>query len=600
MPSKERCDGIRRRRRNRHNVDDRLAPYGEGLNRRLKSHSRRCSSAGLADWQAVVVMVPSSQPSSRTSAGIDAPVAMRVVTWMCAAGLVAAQLATVLASSRTTWFGGLCVSIVLFGCLAVSRSLLIRQDHEANPEEEHRPGITNPSTFRSWNWFTLSAMTLLLFVGLLKAPHRSDDVYAYGAYGRIVSEHSASPYATRPAAFPGDPVINRMAKGWRNTRSVYGPAFTAWSAVGMRVAGTSEWIERLWFQALAALATGCSALLLKRMSPAHWWLFALNPVTLIAVAHEGHNDALVGLGILSALWFLTRASAAASARSRWIHGAIGSMVFAASIKITAILAVPALAVWILRHVGWKRAAQISAPWVFVSGGLFAATGGPVAFDAFRGLRTFRSTTSIWHLHWIRELTDRADGKPGVLALTFPAAALAMAGLFMLAGPNSAPLRVPPVSPLPTGKPDRGLLVLRRSWQSWQSGRVSDSSQAFDSNDHLDHIDTHTYGFSHLVARALLPLIVFISLGLYILPWYWGWLLAPAILLPSKLRNVVLFSAAAHTVAYGAGTQLYDNFATVLSIARFVTPLALVVVLAIAVFVVWQSQVQKSSSSPVAQ
>jgi hypothetical protein len=399
-------------------------------------------------------------------------------------------------------------------------------------------------------------------------------VYAYGAYGRIVSEHSVSPYATRPAAFPDDPVINRMAKGWRTTRSVYGPAFTVLSAVGMRVAGTSELIERLWFQALAAIATGCSALLLKRMSPANWWLFALNPVTLIAVAHEGHNDALVGLGILSALWFLSRSSVDATTGSLGIHCAIGSLVFAASIKITAILAVPALAIWMVGRFGWKRSARIGVPWVLVCGGLFAATGGPVAFGAFRGLRTFRSTTSLWHLHWIRELTDRADGKPGVLALTVPAIALAATGHLILWRSWTS-----------DRSPDSGHI-----WRNPDSGHIwrrPDSRQFFtglrsEQAGRQERVRSYPYDLAGLVTRTVLPLIVFIALGLYILPWYWGWLLAPAILLPGKIRTTVGFSSAAHTLAYGAGTQLHDTFATVLTTARLVTPLAFVVVVACAV------------------
>jgi hypothetical protein len=538
-----------------------------------------------------------------------------VVSWALAGALVVTQLATVLASSPTTWFGWLFVSLALFGCLAVSRSLASRHNARDNPEAkfeakfEAKPAaahhaqpevrspdsgqilrspnsghiLGSPSTQRSWNWFTLAAMALLLFVGLLKAPHRSNDVYAYGAYGRIVSEHSVSPYTTRPAAFPEDPVIDRMAKGWRTTRSVYGPAFTLLSAVGMRVAGTSELIERLWFQALAAIATGCSALLLKRLSPANWWLFALNPATLIVVAHEGHNDALVGLGILSALWFLSRSSVDATTGSLGIHGAIGSLVFAASIKITAILAVPALAIWIVRRLGWKRSARIGVPWVLVCGGLFAATGGPVAFDAFRGLRTFRSTTSLWHLHWIRELTDRADGKPGLLALTVPAIALAATGLLVLwrswtsdRSPDSGHILKSPDSGHILKSPDSGHIWRRPDSQQFLKSPTSEQAGR------QERVRSYPYDLAGLVTRTVLPLIVFIALGLYILPWYWGWLLAPAILLPGKIRTTVGFSSAAHTLAYGAGTQLHDTFATVLTTARLVTPLAFVVVVACAV------------------
>jgi hypothetical protein len=520
-------------------------------------------------------MVAPSQPTSTTRAVRIVPTPWSVVSWAFAGSLVVAQVATMLAGTRTTWFGWLCVSLALFGCLVISRSIVSRHNSEAksetkpeaSPDARHHTQpevqspdsgqiLRSPSTPRSWNRFTLAAMALLLFVGLLKAPHRSNDVYAYGAYGRIVSEHSVSPYTTRPAAFPDDPVVNRMAKGWRTTRSVYGPAFTVLSAVGMRVAGTSELIERLWFQALAAIATGCSALLLKRISPASWWLFALNPVALIVVAHEGHNDALVGLGILSALWFLSRSSGKAPASSLDIHGAIGSLVFAASIKITAILAVPALAVWIVRRLGWKGATRNGMPWVLVGAGLFAATGGPVAFEAFRGLRTFRSTTSLWHLHWIRELTDRADGKPGLLALTVPAIALAATGLLIL-------------------------------WRSWTSDRSPDSGKILKSPKSEQagkqgQVRSYPNDLTGLAARTVLPLIVFITLGLYILPWYWGWLLAPAILVPSKIRTTVGFSSAAHSVAYGAGTQLHDTYATVLTTARLVTPLAFVVVVAGAV------------------
>lgn len=97
-----------------------------------------------------------------------------------------------------------------------------------------------------------------------------------------------------------------------------------------------------------------------------------------------------------------------------------------------------------------------------------------------------------------------------------------------------------------------------------------------------------------MAVTVLPLIVFITLGLYVLPWYWGWLLAPAVLLPGKLRKMVLISAAMHTLAYGAGTLLRENFATVLTIARFISPLAFAVVLVSAVVVVARSQLQSTA------
>jgi hypothetical protein len=496
----------------------------------------------------------------------DLPV-WRIVSWMVAMGLVITQGATVFADSKTAWFARLCVSILLFGILACVRTFEARRHRRGSIGS----GALDPeSVDHCWNWFTLGAMTLILVAGLVKAPHRSNDVYAYGAYGRLVSEHSVSPYTTRPSAFPNDPVIARMAPGWRNTRSVYGPAFTAVSAIGMRVAGTSALAERLWFQTLAAAATACSALILKRMSPRHWWLFALNPVSLVAVAHDGHNDALMGLGILSALWFLHQAHGNPQKRSRFIHWAAASLVFAASIKITAILAVPALTVWIIGQFGWKRATRIAAPWAVVCVGLFAATGGPTAFAAFRGLRTFRSTTSLWHLDLVRRLTDRAGGKPGVLALTIPAAALLTTGLLVLVRSWSDLRARQQTQKFQTFE------QLKAEEDAHAAGDVKTPDAGWQASHQQNPGDTHTYDIRILASMTLLPLVVFIALGLYTLPWYWGWLLAPAMLLPVKFRATVMFAAATHTMAYGTGTLLHGRFATVLQIARFGTPLGFVV------------------------
>ena len=490
-------------------------------------------------------LVPSSREPMRLAA-----FAVKVSIALFTVGLVTAQIATVWADSKTEWFERLVISVACFAGLAGVK-LLAKHMH------------TEPVAQREWDWLTIGAMLLILIAGLVKAPHRSNDVYAYGAYGRLVSEHSSSPYITRPSAFPNDPVIARMAPGWRNTRSVYGPLFTAISAIGMRVAGTSAVRERLWFQVLATIATALSALMLKRLSPNNWWLFALNPVTLVVVAHEGHNDAFIGLGVLSALWFIrsgftSRANTegerpaparSTRARSPWAaHGAIGSLVLAASIKITVILAAPAVVMWLLLRFGWKRSLRIGAPWIISSVALFAAMGGTAAFGAFRGLRTFRSTTSLWNLHVVRELTDTAANEPGVLALSVPALALGL----------------------------MGFAVLWRTWKTFGSVMPAQDHRRTES---ISHVVRNPC----FVSLLLSPLLIFITLGLYVLPWYWGWLLAPAVLLPPRFRTIVFVAAAAHTVSYGAGTVLHGTSATMFQISRFLAPLVFVVAIGYSVF-----------------
>jgi hypothetical protein len=550
------------------------------------------------------------KPETRTNRAKCFVIWAQIVAWLCGVSLVGVEVASVMAASKTLWFERMSVAVALFGALSLTKLLVSRGQRDSAKDSAAAFAIPPD---RLWNRFVLAGMILVLLVGLLKAPHRSNDVFAYGAYGRMVSEYSVSPYALRPSAFPLDPVITRMDPGWRDTRSVYGPVFTGVSALGMRVAGTSALRERLWFQILTALATGLSALLLKRMSPKHWWLFALNPVALIAVAHEGHNDALVGLGILSALWFVERnflrkdclqrefprrrriqgpslgrqdvqqgvlrRTAKAIQRHPWfvhgssyegmkkrsiyVHGVLGTLVLAASIKITAILAAPALLMWILRHESQRRVARIGAGWIVVCGLLFAATGGPSAFAAFRGLRLFRSTTSLWHLDFVRRLTDTPGGKPGALALTLPAVALFAIGLLIV----RYTFRLWPPSNTSAPANHAG---------SEHSKNSKDSRDSRDSRDSEVNRQTYFHELSLLAIFTLLPLVTFIASGLYVLPWYWGWLLAPAVLLTRKFRAAVVVAAAMHTLAYGAGTTLHGTFATVFEIARIVSPMVFAV------------------------
>src|SRR5439155_743319 len=76
----------------------------------------------------------------------------------------------------------------------------------------------------------LSAVVLVgltsIAIVLLPPVLLSRDVYSYAAYGRISALHGGNPYVTAPSALPGDPFTPVISPAWRNTRSVYGPAFS--------------------------------------------------------------------------------------------------------------------------------------------------------------------------------------------------------------------------------------------------------------------------------------------------------------------------------------------------------------------------------------
>jgi alpha-1,6-mannosyltransferase len=78
------------------------------------------------------------------------------------------------------------------------------------------------------------------------------------------------------------------------------------------------------------------------------WLW--NPLLLISTALGAHNDVLMLAFTLLALLL--------SQRERWLLGLI-ALGLAAHVKLTALLLLPALGVWLVRRAGWRRALAVS-------------------------------------------------------------------------------------------------------------------------------------------------------------------------------------------------------------------------------------------------
>ena len=108
---------------------------------------------------------------------------------------------------------------------------------------------------------------------------------------------------------------------------------------------------------------------------------------MISVVNGGHNDALVGLGILLATLLVT---------TRRLALAGTALGVAALIKVTALLAFPALAVWAAWRLGRHAAARFSAA-VGLVFGLGYVAAGPGAFAALSGNRRLMSRASPWQI-----------------------------------------------------------------------------------------------------------------------------------------------------------------------------------------------------------
>ena len=162
----------------------------------------------------------------------------------------------------------------------------------------------------------------------------SSDAWTYWDYGRIAAVDDGNPYRNAPEDFPRDPAYPRVGAAWRDTTSVYGPAFTLASEPLGRVAGASEDAAAWIYKALAALAllvaTALAALLSSRRAFAVAFV-GWNPLLALHFAGGGHNDTWMAALVLAAL-------ALGTVGRRQLAGAAWAL--AALVKWTALVFLP--------------------------------------------------------------------------------------------------------------------------------------------------------------------------------------------------------------------------------------------------------------------
>jgi hypothetical protein len=247
--------------------------------------------------------------------------------------------------------------------------------------------VLSPSSLRRRTVLGLGGVLLLLAVA--QPPTGSHDVWSYAMYGRIAAQHGANPYVHPPDQFPTDPIFARVDQHWRNTRSVYGPLFTAWSAEVARLAGASALRLRLGFQLIAAAAVGVGALVLDRRTrgdPRVLALVLLNPLVVCSVVNDAHVDGVVGVLVLAAVLL--------AERSR--HGATGVLMgLALLVKAIALVPAGALGLWLLAARRFRPAARYAVAVLVVAGIGYVAGGGGTALRPLAASSDQLTRASVW-------------------------------------------------------------------------------------------------------------------------------------------------------------------------------------------------------------
>jgi hypothetical protein len=131
-----------------------------------------------------------------------------------------------------------------------------------------------------------------------------------------------------PSEFPDDPAYDDAGAAWRDTTSVYGPAFSLLSEGVALAVGESEDAAAWIFKALAAAGMIACTLLAARLAREAALAAALvgwNPLFAIHFAGGGHNDAPMIALVLAALALATAgrrqwagAAWALSALVKWV------------------------------------------------------------------------------------------------------------------------------------------------------------------------------------------------------------------------------------------------------------------------------------------
>jgi hypothetical protein len=235
----------------------------------------------------------------------------------------------------------------------------------------------------------LVAVAMVAMIAVAVPHFGSRDVFQYAFYGRMVTHHRVSPHLVAPEDVPGGALFEELAPGWHGSPSVYGPAFTAWSALGSLGYGDAPVPAAAFFRGSAAVALlGASWVLHRRRCPsAALVAVGLSPVLVLAV-QGGHNDVIAGALALAGLDL--------HERSRTVAGAVVVAV-ACAVKLLVAPVALALVVGALlrgRRADALRTAGVVAAVLLVG---YLAVGGPAALAPLRSVGGHTSRASPWGL-----------------------------------------------------------------------------------------------------------------------------------------------------------------------------------------------------------
>ena len=250
----------------------------------------------------------------------------------------------------------------------------------------------------------------------------SHDIFDYLFRGRMMTEYQANPLVEVPESFSLSTPYSRYL-AWREHVDTYGPVWEASSAaVSSGVHQVANWLG--WWdedspvcpkspescRLLIVYVTGYRLLAISLTGLSGWLIFSmvrrrkpslaplalaawlLCPMTLIATAVGGHNDAVMLVLVLLSWWLLQRQRP---------FLAMLALIVAAHVKLTALIWLPACALWIVWRWGRGRALKIGLASItsglVLSWLLYAPFGGWQTLPRMLNERSEFFANSVWRV-----------------------------------------------------------------------------------------------------------------------------------------------------------------------------------------------------------
>ncbi len=212
-------------------------------------------------------------------------------------------------------------------------------------------------------------LTLFFMPGLY-----TTDMFSYVMYSHIAAVLEVNPYTSAPSWFPEVRIFHWIHPIWQNAPSIYGPAWIDLTLpLSRMVANASEVDKVLAFKALVNVGHGLGvaglAYIVHRLRPGHTLeavaMYAWNPLIIFEFGGNGHNDAVMVAMMLFGLALYVSSA-------RWLG--IVAMSISVLLKMTSLFLLPLYAMaWAREQRTWVR---------FFGVGILATLTAPVIFVAF--------------------------------------------------------------------------------------------------------------------------------------------------------------------------------------------------------------------------